>query len=185
MNDALFDHSPRLETARLDFSLAGVEDVGLLFEFNSSLEILRYVPRTPYTKIEQAEEKLAECTTGFENHTAIWWAITLRDTGEKIGYGGFFGIDAESDKAEIGYGLLPGYWKQGFASEGVAEIVRFGFENLELHRIFGLVDPENTASARILQKLGFVKEGTLKDDAFGRGRYFDMTVYARIRDSFR
>jgi [ribosomal protein S5]-alanine N-acetyltransferase len=180
MNKAIFDRLPALQTDRLDFRLIHKGDSGLLFEFNSDLESLKFVPRTPFIDISQAEEKLAECENGFKNRTALWWVLSLRDSGETIGYGGLFDINPNSDKAEIGYGLLPGFWRRGYASEAVAEIVGFGFDTLELHRIYGYIVPGNAASVKILENLGFTLEGVLKDDDFGRGRFFDMSVYARI-----
>ncbi len=180
MNKDIFDNLPTLQTDRLDFRLVNKGDSGLLFEFNSDLESLKFVPRTPFTDISQAEEKLADCENGFNDQTALWWILSLRDSGETIGYGGLFEINHNSDKAEIGYGLLPRFWRRGYASEAVAEIVQFGFDTLELHRIYGCIVPGNTASVKILENLGFTLEGVLKDDDFGRGRFFDMSIYARI-----
>jgi ribosomal-protein-alanine N-acetyltransferase len=180
MNAEVFDHMPRLQTNRLDFRPFDTRDVDLLYQFNSSPEALAYVPRAPYTEITQAEQKLAESLDGFRNRTAIWWTFLLTGTGERIGYGGLFGINNEHNSAEIGYGLLPPYWGQGYAGESVARIVSFGFDTLALHRIYGLVVPGNTASEKILENLDFTREGVLKDHQFARGRYFDMAVYARI-----
>lgn len=180
MNAELFDSLPRLQTDRLDFRPMGPDDVDLLFRFNSSPEALEYVPRAPFTEIAQAQRKLAESLDGRRNRTAIWWVFLLPGTGERIGYGGLFGINGEHNSAEIGYGLLPPYWGQGYAGESVARIVSFGFDSLELHRIYGLVVPGNTASEKILENLNFSREGVLRDNQFARGRYFDMVVYARI-----
>jgi ribosomal-protein-alanine N-acetyltransferase len=180
MNEDVFKDPPQLETERLLFRQIDTSHTQLMFEFNSDLEALRFVPRAPYTSIEQATDKVAEFETGYKERTGFGWAFHLKDSSEPIGYGGFFNVSGEDRKAEIGYGLLPGYWGLGYASEAAAEIVRFGFHDLGLHRIYGLVDPENAASVRLIEKLGFSKEGQFKDDAFARGRYFDMCVFALI-----
>jgi ribosomal-protein-alanine N-acetyltransferase len=180
MNAEVFDFMPRLQTNRLEFRQMGTDDADLLFRFNSDPEALAYVPRAPFTEISQAEQKLAESLDGYQNRTSIWWVFRLTETGERIGYGGLFGINHEHNSAEIGYGLLPPYWGQGYAGESVERIVSFGFGSLELHRIYGLVVPGNTASEKILENLDFAREGVLRDNQFARGRYFDMAVYARI-----
>jgi ribosomal-protein-alanine N-acetyltransferase len=180
MNEKVFEHLPQLETARLAFRLIEAEHAGVVFKLNSDLEALRFVARDPYTKIDQAADRVAEFETGYKERKAIWWAFYPREANEPIGYGGLFDINREWNKAEIGYGLLQNYWGNGYAGEAVAEMVRFGRDDLGLHRIYGKVVPGNTASVRILEKLGFEKEGRLKDDAFARGRYFDMCVFALI-----
>ncbi len=180
MDETVFDNMPQLRTERLGFRLVNSGDADLLFAFNSDPAALTYVARVPYTDISQAEAKLAECTAGFQEHQAIWWVLSPHDSAERIGYCGFFGIDGEAGKAEIGYGLLQDHWGQGYASEAVGRIVQFGFEQLKLHRIFGLVVPGNTASENILKNLGFSEEGVLEDNEYARGQYFDMAVFARI-----
>ncbi len=78
-----------------------------------------------------------------------------------IGYGGLFDINFEASKA-------------------VERIVDFGINDMQLHRIYGYIDPGNIASIKIIEKFNFKKEGILKDDAFARNKYFDMSVYALI-----
>ena len=110
--------------------------------------------------------------------------LQLREvlTQDLLGYGGLFDIAAAGTKAEIGYGIQQDHWGRGYMSEAVAEMTRFGFEDLQLHRIFGLIDPAHGASSRILEKLGFVNEGVLRHDQYARGQYFDMTVWGRVAE---
>ena len=70
MNNDVFDKLPTLQTERLDFRLINKSDTGLLFEFNSDPEALKFVPRTPFTDISQAEKKFSDCESGFENQKA-------------------------------------------------------------------------------------------------------------------
>lgn len=180
MNNSVFDHFPNLETDRLRLRRLGVDDIPMVFDFNADHEALRYVPRAPYVHLDEAVEKVAGFIKGFRDRNGIWWAFVLKNSNEAIGYGGLFDIDAECSKAEIGYGLLKPFWRQGYASEIVSEMTRFAVEQANLHRVYGLVDPENTPSAKVLLKLGFQHEGCLHHDIFARGQYFDMDVFGLI-----
>jgi len=115
-----------------------------------------------------------------DDKTAIWWAFYCLRSGKPFGYGGLFEIDLENKRAEIGYGLLKEFWGRGFASSIVEIITRYGFEELKLHRIYGLVDPDNMASLRVLEKNGYSNEGTMHDFFFARGKFFDMCMVAKI-----
>jgi len=112
----------------------------------------------------------------------LWWTFTLKEAknNQLIGYGGLFDINIEASKAEIGYGLLQEYWGQGIISEAIKKIVDFGINKMELHRIYGYIDPQNIPSIKVIEKFNFKKEGILKDDTFARNKYFDMSVYAII-----
>lgn len=183
MNISVFKKFPHLETARLILRPVSVDDIPMVFAFNADLETLRYVPRDPYRNMDEALEKVAGFTKGFKEQKGIWWTYALKDTGQSIGYGGFFEVDAACSKAEIGYGTLSEYWGRGYAGEAVAEMARFGRSEMKLHRIYGQVDPANTASAKILLKLGFKKEGCLHHEEFARGQYFDLDVFGLVDEA--
>ena len=182
MNKSVFESFPHLETERLKLRKVTVEDIPMVFEFNSDPEAVKYVPREPYTHLDEALEKVAGFNRGYEEGTAICWAYTRKDSGVTIGYGCLFHVDAEGSKAEIGYGILRPFWGQGFVSEAVAEMTRFAQQDMQLHRVYGLVDPDNIPSAKILLKLGYSKEGCLRHNDFARGNYFDMDVFGLISE---
>lgn len=165
---------------KLIYRLLNSKDAELLFMFNSSIENLAYVPRTPYKDIEEAEVLLARFLKSMEDKTAIWWVVCSKCSGKLVGYGGLFGIDSDNSRAEIGYGFLKEHWGKGYASSIVGFITNYGFTELKLHRIFGLVDPQNMASIRVLEKNGYTKEGIMSDYYYARGRYFDMCMMASI-----
>ena len=82
--------------------------------------------------------------------------------------------------ADIGYELAPDEWGHGYATEAARAILRFGFEELGLHRISAETVGDNTASARVLQKLGLTLEGRLRDKQYYKGRYWDVLLYGMI-----
>lgn len=105
-------------------------------------------------------------------------AITLPATGQLIGNAGIRIKTAGGHEADIGYELDPQHWGQGYASEAARALVQFGFERLRLHRISAHCLAENTASARVLEKLGMRLEGRLRDAEHFKGRYWDTLQYA-------
>lgn len=180
VNESVFLKFPKMVTRRLDLGPFESRDASDVFGLFGSEAWLRYVPREALDDPNQAVEKVQAMSKKFEECSAIWWTFRERATGDFIGYGGLFEINREDHNAEIGYGFNPGCWGQGFASEAVRPLVDFGFENLGLHRIFGLIDPENVASIKVLEKQGFHLEGALKDSAFARERYWDQCLFARV-----
>jgi RimJ/RimL family protein N-acetyltransferase len=185
LNESVLASGSSLATRRLDLRPLDDSDVDLLFAFNSGTETLRYVARDPWTERSQAEEKLDAFLSAAGRGEAVWWVIVDRITGRKSGYAGLFDLDRAAGKAEIGYGLVPASWGRRVAGEAVAAIVAWADAELDLHRIHARVHPGNTASERILEKLGFAREGVLRHDAFARGRYFDSIVFGRINPRHR
>ena len=107
-------------------------------------------------------------------------AVTLRETGELIGNCGIRMAAADSHEAEIGYELSPDQWGRGYATEAVAAILRFGFDELRVRRIAAWLVADNVASARVLEKNGLRVEGRLRDKEVYKGRYWDVLMYAKV-----
>ncbi len=115
------------------------------------------------------------------------WAITLnKKEGDKefIGAIGLHDISAEHAAAELGYWLAEPHWGKGFASEAVPAVVRVGFQELPLERIFATPFVQNPASGRILQKSGFLKEGVLRRGFKRFDEFQDLIMYAALRDEW-
>lgn len=109
-------------------------------------------------------------------------AVTLRDTGALIGNCGIRKATADGHEAEIGYELSPDHWGRGYATEAVAAILRFGFETLRIHRVAAWLVADNVASARVLEKNGLRLEGRLRDKEAFKGRYWDVLLYAAVKE---
>jgi [ribosomal protein S5]-alanine N-acetyltransferase len=183
MNINIFDQFPTLETKRVSIIQMQNTDLELIYDFNSCLESLKYVAREPYTSKKTAQEKLSFFLSENLKRTAFWWTFTLKESGEKIGYGGLFNICDKSSKAEIGYALLKKYWNQNYMSEALHEIINFGMKKAKFHKIYGVILDGNIPSIKLLEKNGFKKEAHLKDHSYARGQYFDECIYGLINDN--
>ena len=109
-------------------------------------------------------------------------AFAIAKNKEAIGgIGLMLGEDVNRYTAEIGYWLAEPFWNKGIMSKVVSRFVDFAFEKFELNRIFAGPYISNSASARVLEKAGFVLEGTLRASAYKDGIVLDQFLYARVR----
>lgn len=111
------------------------------------------------------------------------FAITLRASNDLIGAIGLK-IDATSKKAELGYWVGVPYWNQGFATEAARRLVAYAFEELSLNRVAARHFARNPASGRVMQKVGMVHEGTIRQGALKRDNFEDLELYAILRSDW-
>ncbi|RTY73142.1 GNAT family N-acetyltransferase [Flavobacterium sp. LS1R10] len=175
-----FSPFPDLETERLLLRRVNTNDIKEIFELRSNPETMKYIPRPLVKTDEDALEHIAMINTKIEANEGINWAITLKDNPKLIGVIGHYRIKPEHYRAEIGYMLLPEYHGKGIVSEAVKEAVNYGFQIMKLHSIEAMIDPDNDASAKVLEKNGFVREGHLKENEFFDGRFFDTLIYSLL-----
>ena len=111
-------------------------------------------------------------------------AIVHRESGELFGGCGLTIRRAAYREYEIGYCLNKEWWDHGYGAEAVRALIDFGFRKLAAHRIFAVVDPENSVSAKLLCKLRFRQEGVQRKDTLIAGRWRDTSVYALIDEEW-
>lgn len=110
----------------------------------------------------------------------INFAITLRESGELVGAIGLV-VGREHDRAEIGYWIAVEHWNRGYATEAARAVIRYGFEELNLNRIFAVHFARNAGSGRVMQKLGMRHEGSLREHLVKWGERIDVEVYGILR----
>lgn len=148
-----------LQTDRLLLREYVQDDAEAFFQLNSDPEVLRFTGDDSLLDIGQAREILrAYPIADYRKYGFGRWACVLKSTGEHIGYAGLKYIEAFNE-VEIGFRLMRSHWGLGFATEAAIAAVRFGFDNLRLKTIIGLVVPENIASVRVLEKAGLRLSG--------------------------
>ncbi|MBD2677954.1 GNAT family N-acetyltransferase [Nostoc paludosum FACHB-159] len=110
--------------------------------------------------------------------TKFQLAVVLKKENRLIGNCGIRVNDSELREANIGYELNPLYWGQGYATEAAQAILKFGFTELKMHRIWSWCVAENIASSRVLEKIGMCREGHLQEKGLIKGRWHDNFIYA-------
>lgn len=175
-----FSPFPILETERLILRRVLPSDVKEMFELRSNPETMKYIPRPLLTNHEEALAHIQMMEDKIETNEGINWAITLKGDDKMLGVIGHYRIKPEHYRAEVGYMILPEYHGKGITTEAVQCVVDYGFNTMQLHSIEGVIDPENEASQRVLQKCGFVKEAHFKENEFYDGKFIDAVVYSKL-----
>jgi len=171
---------PTIETTRLRLRPYTKADIRELVPLVGTREVAATTLRIsyPYTK-EDAREFIALT----KDPEKIWLAVTLRRDGRQIGGIGLR-LERQHQHAELGYWLGVAYWGKGYATEAAQAMVRYGFEVLELHRIFASHFKQNPASGRILRKLGMRYEGCQRQHLRKWDRFVDSELYGLLRQEW-
>lgn len=177
---------PDITTKRLVLRQQTITDAPVLFGLRTNPAVMRYIDRPKPNELSETEEFIASINKNFHKDMNMIWAITLKENpGQMIGNLGYWRIDFNNYRAEIGYMLQPDYWRQGILSEALAEIIDFGFTTVGLHSICANINPSNDASRQLLLKHGFVKEAYFKEDYYFEGRFLDSEIYGLLEQTFR
>lgn len=178
------DRTPlHLVTPRLTLREFVLDDWQAVLDYQRDPCYLRF-----YHGEDRTEADAREFVAGFvasQRQTPRWryqLAITLR--GHLIGNCGIRVHDFRQREAHIGYELDHRFWGHGYGTEAAREIVRFGFETLNMHRIWAECVAENTASARVLERVGMQREGCLREKEFIKGRWHDRLIYAVLESEW-
>src|SRR5262245_10374330 len=161
-----------LETDRLVLRNWAIEDAEAALTIYSDPEVMYFLHRPPLQTVEEARNLLeTRPIAQYREHGFSFWAVVEKATGRVIGSCGLKYLD-NGPLIEVGYHLARAAWGKGYATEAAAASVRHGFEKMQLARIWGVVDPLNFASQRVLEKSGLTYQGM--------GHYYnhDVRVYA-------
>ncbi len=157
-------------------------DAEAVFEIFSDEEVLRYYDLEALSTREQALELIERQNALFQSKAGVRWGITLKTEGPVIGTCGL--RLASSFCGEVGYDLARAYWSQGIMTEALRAVLRFGFGRVGLHRIQAHVMIGNTASDRLLEKLGFQLEGVLRQYGHFKGAFHDLKSFSILSGEF-
>jgi len=177
---------PILRTKRLVLREVTGKDVAWYFKHYNTWEIVdgQESPGPKDMNAARRELKLY-FTDNFEDDTGIRWGITLKGDDELIGSAGFYKWNKRTAQVETGYDLDPEYWGQGIMTEAMTAITRYAFRVMKVNRIEALISTRNKASLRLLRRLGFRKEGTLREHDFYNGRYTDDVLLSLLKRDWR
>jgi ribosomal-protein-alanine N-acetyltransferase len=154
--------TPTLNTPRLKLRPATPEDIPFILKLFARSETNLYSGYDDIKTLADAEQMYKTyLKPGFPNHFRV--VIELKETDEPVGTIGLYYYTKENRRAEMGYDMLKEHWGMGLMTEAVEEILRYGFEELDLNRIEATTDSENAASNRVLERAGFTLEGRLRE----------------------
>jgi RimJ/RimL family protein N-acetyltransferase len=168
---------PAIETARLKLRPYNEADIAELVPLIGTREVAATTLRIPHP---YAREDARQFLTTIDSGSLVRFAVTLRSDGCLIGGVGL-NIEEQHEHAELGYWLGVQYWGKGYATEAARETLRYGFEDLQLHRIFASHFKHNPASGRVLTKLGMRYEGCKREHIRKWDQFVDSELYGILR----
>jgi [ribosomal protein S5]-alanine N-acetyltransferase len=175
---------PILLTSRLILRELHDEDLDSFIDIFSRDEVTRYYGRDVVTSSEEANDLLQKMKSGFLEKRGIRWGIEARDTKQLIGTIGYHLWSPLHKRAEVGYELHPDYWNKGYATEAIKTALSYGFQEMDLNRISAIVYFENQASNRLLEKIGFQKEGIKREYMLQGNQFHDTYFYSLLKSDY-
>ncbi len=171
---------PRLETERLILRRITPDDTDEVFRLFSNRTVARYLDFPVLKRVEGAKEIVAWCQKIWEERTGLRFGLERKGDDGLVGTCGFHNWAHRDFRADIGYDLLPTCWGRGLMREALTRVIHYGVEEMALHRIQAMVNPANERSQRLLERLGFTREGTLREWRFYRGEFWDEVCYSLL-----
>jgi ribosomal-protein-alanine N-acetyltransferase len=180
-----WEQLPTINTNRLSLRSLSAQDVDDFYAVYSNPEVMRYWSTPPLPNRAAASDLIDEIHNGFKRHELLKWGIALRADDRVIGSVTLFHPDFTHRRAEIGYALGRAHWGKGYAQETLKAVLNYAFTVLNLHRIEADVDPRNAASVRTLERLGFQREGYLRERWQVNGEIQDAFFYGLLKPDWQ
>ena len=173
--------APTLDSPSLRLRPFADEDADVLWALHSDARVLRYWDSPIWTDPSRAEVFIAKSRQLADEGSGARLAVERRSDGAFVGWCGLTGWNPVYRSASLGYCLMEAAWGHGFATEAARALLTWAYGTLDLNRVQAEADTRNTASARVLEKLGFVLEGTLREDCVVDGDVSDSWVFGLLR----
>jgi ribosomal-protein-alanine N-acetyltransferase len=174
---------PILRTERLLLRPLSDADAPALFAWQSDPEVARYVLWEAHRSIDDTLAFLRSVGDRYSRGEPFDWGI--EHEGQLIGTIGLFDVRHDLERAEVGYALARSHWGRGVMREAVAAVVQHGFDTLGFRRVVARAREPNVASQRLLLALGFVREGTLREDLYAKGQWWTNAYFGLLVGEWR
>ena len=171
----------KLETDRLTIRLVEESDLPSLLDINADDAVTRYLPYESWKSITDGQAWFSRASARLAAGEAGQFVVVLRESQRIIGTCLLFRFEESSARAEVGYLLAHKYWGAGYMFEAMKAFVAFAFEQVGLRRLEAEIDPRNVTSARLLERLGFVREGLLRQRWSTKNEITDSSLYGLLR----
>ena len=174
-----------LAAQRVTLRFLTAADAPAIFRIFSDGEVMRFWSRPPMVDPQEANAHVHDVCAGYRSGDGLQLAIERNSDHALIGTCTLFHFHWTSRRAELGYALARAVWGQGLMHEALNALVAHAFDGLDLNRIEADIDPRNAGSARTLERLGFRKEGHLRERWVVNGEVSDTDLYGLLRIDWR
>lgn len=178
------DDLPVLEGARIRLRGFREADLQNFYAVHSDPVVNRYWSFPAWTELAQATDYFASAIGGRDATRMLCWAIAEPENDLLIGATTLSSINREQGRAEIGYALRASHWGRGLAQEALRLVLDHAFDTLVLRRIEADIDPRNGGSCKLVERMGFVREGLLRDRWQVDGEISDSAIYGLLADEW-
>ena len=176
-----FNPFPILATDRLLLRNVLPSDAPEMFLLRSDLRVISFIDRPPAKTLDEAVIFIDKINKMEDNNECITWAITKRENPKMMGLICFLNFKKEHFRAEIGYALNFEFHRKGIMQEAITEVIKFGFNTINLHSIEANINPGNTASMKLLERNNFVREAYFRENYFFDGKFLDSAIYSLVK----
>jgi len=170
-----------LHTERLLLRPFAPTDAAAILALYAQPEVVRYSSTGPWQQLAQAEALIAHDQQAHAEGSALRLGIFSKGSQDLAGFCRLFDFHTQCRRAEIGYALAPAHWGKGYIQEALTALIAFGFGELGLNRIEADIDPRNEGSIRAAERLGFQREGLLREHWIVDGEVSDSYLYGLLR----
>ena len=180
MTEPTIPPMPVLAGPRVRLRPLRTDDADALFAMKSDPRVMRYCSHPPWTERAQAVAQLEQLERDRETSEFYQWAITVDAHDTLVGTVSLFALNRAQRRADVGYSLASDVWGRGYASEALKLAVDFAFGTLGLARLEADIDPRNERSCRLVERIGFVREGLLRERWYVAGEVTDSAMYGLL-----
>lgn len=186
-NDLVPSHDdlPALEGERLRLRGFRENDLDDFYAVHSDPVVNRYWSFAAWTELAQARDYFASAVGGRDATKMLCWALAERDSDRLIGATTLFALNRAQGRAEIGYALRSSHWGRGYAQEALRLALEHAFDGLALRRVEADIDPRNVGSCTLVERLGFVREGLLRERWHVADETCDSAIYGLLAREWR
>ena len=172
---------PPIDTPRLQVRLLAESDLPALMDVNGDAQVTRFLPYATWLTLDDAHAWFARMRTFQETGLALQFVVADKQSGDAIGTCLVFRFEEASAQAELGFVLARSYWGSGYMREALTALVDAAFATMGVRRLEAVADSRNAASTGLLRRLGFVREGVLRERWLEDGVPCDAEVYGLLR----
>jgi [ribosomal protein S5]-alanine N-acetyltransferase len=181
----LFLNLPVIETPRLRLRKLSMRDASDVYDYASDPEVAAHVTWEHHRNISDSMHFLRIMIQQYTDGLPSPWAIIYKELGKLVGTIGYHVWSPQNSYGEVGYALSKEYWNKGIMTEAFEEVIKFGFEKMNLNRIEATCKLENTASEKVMVKCGMQYEGVMRKKLFAKSEFHDLKLYALLKSDWK
>jgi len=170
---------PQLTTERFELQPIIAADQQFIYEGLSHPQVIPFYG-VRYSSFEETKSQMDWYEKLSKERTGMAWKIVDKENSERTGVISYYNHSTVHNKAEVGYWLLPQYWKKGIVSEVFQVVINYLLQEKKVHRVEAFVEEGNSDSNRLLERVGFVYEGTMRDCEIKEGQYISLRIYGLL-----